>query len=219
VSGLFGGGSAVREAPVWPIFGDLMAGLVGLFVLFFVWSLLFQHDLARDLEAERRALEAERAARAAEAERMKALEAALAVPIASGRITLVEGRIGISGSVLFDLNSAALRPEGIALLSDLAKPLAAWLGETGDLVMVGGYTDDLPIRRAGAAYADNWELSTERALTVTRTLVGSGVPPGRLFAAGFGEHHPTAPNEDESGRARNRRVEIVPVPRSAAAPR
>ena len=90
-------------APVWSVFGDLMAGLVGAFVLVFIGVLLTQIDLVNSLqtEIERRQQE--------EARRM-ALEKALAVPLASGRITLDNGRIGISGSVLFDLNSARLRP-------------------------------------------------------------------------------------------------------------
>ena len=78
-------------APVWPAFGDLMACLFGLFVLFFVWMIAFQVDLTRDLDRER-------AQHAAEAARREALERALAGPLADGRITLVDGRIGIRGS-------------------------------------------------------------------------------------------------------------------------
>lgn len=190
---------------VWLVFGDLMAGLMGLFVLFFAWAIWFQVDLTRNLEVEK-------AARVEAADRIHALEAALAAPLAAGRITLEKGRIGIAGSVLFDLYSADLRPEGLALLAEIGPPLGAWLGEGDQMVMIGGFTDDLPIHGAKRRFDDNWQLSTERALTVVRALTTHGVPPARLFAAGFGAFHPAAPNADEAGRARNRRVEIVPVP-------
>lgn len=205
-----------REAPaegghIWLVFGDLMAGLMGLFVLFFLVAIWFQVDLTADLEAEK-------AARVAEAERAATLEAALAVPLAAGRITLEDGRIGIAGSVLFDLYSAELRPEGAALLGEIAPPLASWLKAEQQMVMIGGFTDDLPIRGDRRRFTDNWQLSTERALTVVRGLVHHGVPPAHLFAAGFGAHHPAVPNLDEPSRARNRRVEIVPVPQGTTGP-
>ncbi len=202
------------EGHVWVVFGDLMAGVLGLFVLLFVWALVFQVDLSAALEAEKAALEAEKAARAEEQKRLAALEAALARPLASGQITLVDGRIGIAGSVLFDLYSAELRGEGVELLQEIAGPLAAFLARADEMVMVGGFTDDLAIRGDERKFEDNWQLSTERALTVVRTLARHGVPADRLFAAGFGAHHPAVPNVDDAARAKNRRVEIVPVPRT-----
>lgn len=206
--------AAGETGHVWLVFGDLMAGLMGLFVLFFVVAVWFQVDLTASLAAEQEArVEAQTAREAADA-RLAALEAALAAPLAAGRITLEDGRIAIAGSVLFDLYSADLRPEGAALLGEIGPPLARWLTEQRQMVMVGGFTDDLPIHGDKRRFDDNWQLSTERALTVVRGLVTRGVPPERLFAAGFGAHHPAAPNADEAGRARNRRVEIVPVPQS-----
>jgi flagellar motor protein MotB len=78
--------------------------------------------------------------------------------------------------------------------------------------MVSGFTDDLRVRPM-SPFKDNWELSAERALTVTRALIESGMPPGWIIAAGFGQYHPMAPNSTEPNRAQNRRVEISPVPR------
>lgn len=193
-------------APTWAVFGDLMACLFGLFVLFFVWSISFQVDLTKDLEAER-------AGRAAETARREALERALAGPLLEGRITLVDGRIGIRGSVLFALNSAELEPEGAALLRGLGEPLAAYLAHHDELIMVSGFTDDRPITASPQGYKDNWELSTQRALTVTRALASAGVPEAAIFAAGFGHTHPIAPNDTADNRAKNRRVEIAPIPR------
>jgi flagellar motor protein MotB len=198
-------------APVWSVFGDLMAGLVGAFVLVFIGVLLTQIDLVNSLqtEIERRQQE--------EARRM-ALEKALAVPLASGRITLDNGRIGISGSVLFDLNSARLRPEGEQLLQALVPPLRVYLEERDDMLMVSGFTDDRPVSAANTQFRDNLDLSAQRALTVTRTLIDQGMPRSRLFSAAFGAEQPVASNADEKGRALNRRVEMAPVPRASQRP-
>ncbi|TNF61434.1 MAG: hypothetical protein EP306_06755 [Burkholderiales bacterium] len=194
-------------APVWSVFGDLMAGLVGAFVLVFIGVLLTQVDLVNSLQAEIEKRQQE------EARRM-ALEKALAVPLASGRITLDNGRIGISGSVLFDLNSDRLRPEGEQLLQALVPPLKVYLEERDDMLMVSGFTDDRPVSAANTRFRDNLELSAQRALTVTRTLIAQGMPRARVFSAAFGAEQPVASNADEEGRALNRRVEMAPVPRA-----
>ena len=132
-------------------------------------------------------------------------------------MTLVDGRIGISGNVLFALNSDQLQPEGRELLKSLAAPLAAYLTSREEILMVSGFTDDRLMRQGNRAFADNWELSAQRALTVTRALIDDGLPPDAVFAAAFGAQHPVASNAAETGRAKNRRVEIAPIPRSAAA--
>ncbi len=120
------GDAAVADiAPVWAVFGDLMAGLLGAFVLVLVSVLVVQMDLVASLQAE---VEKRRI----EEQRRMALEKALAIPLASGRVTLNNGRIGISGSVLFPLNSDQLRPEGRLLLKSLVHPLAVYLGERGE---------------------------------------------------------------------------------------
>lgn len=195
------------EAPIWPAFGDLMSCLFGLFVLFFVWAVAIQVSITKVLETER-------ATHIAESARLDALEHALAGPIAEGRITLVDGRIGIRGSVLFDLSSAQLKPEGRALLRDLSTALHTYLEQREELLMVSGFTDDMPFHQVQGGYRDNWELSAQRALTVTRALQESGLPRDWIFAAGFGESHPIVPNTSPENRARNRRVEIAPVPRT-----
>jgi flagellar motor protein MotB len=202
--------------PVWAAFGDLMAGLVGAFVLILVSVMVLQLDLTDRLQAEVRQREAE-------VQRRQALEQALAGPLAAGRVTLVDGRIGIRGSVLFPFNSAELQPEGRQLLKSLAGPLAAYLKGRDEVLMVSGFTDDRAVRAAGGGprnaaprFADNWELSAQRALTVTRALVDEGLPPASVFAAAFGAEQPVASNADAEGRARNRRVEMAPTPRQVA---
>lgn len=196
--------------PIWAIFGDLMSGLVGVFVLLLVWALGFQLELAQSLEEEVQK-------RQAEEMRRMALEDALADPLATGRVTLRDGRIGISGSVLFSLNSDQLQPEGRALLRTLVAPLQVYLGERKEMLMVSGFTDDLPIQKGNHRYDDNWELSAQRALTVTRELIAGGMPPDMVFAAAFGAQHPAVPNLDSDSRSQNRRVEMAPVPKNAGA--
>ena len=83
--------------------------------------------------------------------------------------------------------------------------------------MVSGFTDDLQVHGNNRQFADNWELSAQRALTVTRSLIEAGVPSSSVFAAAFGAEQPVASNADDQGRARNRRVEIAPTPRRAPA--
>lgn len=201
-----------QATPVWAVFGDLMSGLLGAFVLILVGVLGVQLELASTLEAEVQK-------RHVEEQRRVALEQALAGPLAAGRVTLNDGRIGISGSVLFALNSAELQPEGRQLLKSLAPPLAAYLATRDELLMVSGFTDDRPIRDSNRQFADNWELSAQRALTVTRALIEAGIPSAAVFAAAFGPEQPVASNADDQGRSRNRRVEMAPVPRSARSDR
>lgn len=197
-----------QTAPVWAVFGDLMSGLLGAFVLILVGVLGVQLELATHLEAEVHK-------RQIEEQRRMTLEKALAIPLATGRITLNNGRIGISGRVLFALNSDQLQPDGRQLLNSLVKPLQAYLASREELLMVSGFTDDRSIRDGNHRFADNWELSAQRALTVTRALIDEGMPPSMVFAAAFGAEQPVTPNTSETARAQNRRVEMAPVPKSS----
>lgn len=128
-------------------------------------------------------------------------------------MTLINGRIGISGSVLFALNSDQLQPEGREVLKSLIEPLSAYLKANDEILMVSGFTDDQQVREGNRRFADNWDLSAQRALTVTRALIDEGVPSSLVFAAAFGAEQPVASNADEEGRAKNRRVEIMPLPK------
>ena len=197
-----------QTAPVWAVFGDLMSGLLGAFVMLLVGVLVVQLELATHLEVEVKK-------RQVEEQRRISLEKALAIPLASGRITLNNGRIGISGRVLFSLNSDQLQPEGRQLLSSLVNPLRAYLTSRDELLMVSGFTDDRSIRGGNAQFADNWELSAQRALTVTRALIEDGMPSSMVFAAAFGAEQPVTPNINAAARSQNRRVEMAPVPKSA----
>jgi len=198
-----------ESTPIWAAFGDLMSVLLGVFVLILVGMLGMQLKLSNQLEEEVQR-------RQAEAQRRQTLEQALAAPLAAGRVTLVDGRIGIRGNVLFALNSDQLQPEGREVLKSLAGPLTGYLKSRDEILMVSGFTDDRQVRDGNRQFADNWELSAERALTVTRTLIAEGVPASSVFAAAFGAEQPVGSNASEEGRSKNRRVEIAPVPRPAA---
>ena len=199
-----------QTAPVWAVFGDLMSGLLGAFVLILVAVLGVQLELATHLESEINK-------RQIEEQRRMSLEKALAIPLATGRITLNNGRIGISGRVLFALNSDQLQPEGRQLLNSLVIPLRAYLASRDELLMVSGFTDDRSIREGSSRFVDNWELSAQRALTVTRALIEEGMPSALVFAAAFGAEQPVTPNSDEAARQQNRRVEMAPVPKASPA--
>jgi flagellar motor protein MotB len=196
--------------PTWISFADLMTGLLGAFVLLLVGVMAAQLDMATQLENEVQK-------RQVEEQKRISLEQALAGPLASGRITLNNGRIGISGKLLFELNSDRLEPEGRQLLKSLVLPLRSYLQTRDEMLMVSGFTDDKAVTSRNRQFEDNWELSAQRALTVTRTLIEEGMPSGMLFAAAFGQEQPLVANTNEKARAQNRRVEMAPVPKAANA--
>ena len=200
-------GDSGATSATWISFADLMTGLLGAFVLLLVGVMAAQLDMASRLEDEVQK-------RQISEQKRISLENALAVPLASGRITLNNGRIGISGKLLFELNSDKLEPEGRQLLKSLVQPLRSYLQSRDEMLMVSGFTDDQAVGSRNRQFQDNWELSAQRALTVTRTLIEEGMPSGLLFAAAFGQEQALVPNTNDKARAQNRRVEIAPVPKA-----
>jgi len=112
--------------------------------------------------------------------------------------------LSIESKFLFGLGSAALSYEGGQVMDGVAKALRDQAGD----IRIEGHTCDLPLGTTNR-FRDNWELSTERALSVLAALSERGIRPERLGAAGYAEFHPVAPNDSERNRARNRRVEFV----------
>ncbi|HEX4438290.1 MAG TPA: flagellar motor protein MotB [Solirubrobacteraceae bacterium] len=110
----------------------------------------------------------------------------------------------LTDQVLFASGQANLDTRAFGLLVEIGALLN--VDETHPIA-VEGNTDDVPIH--SARFASNWELSTARASTVVRFLIAHQVEPSRLSAAGFAEQDPIASNATATGRARNRRVEIV----------
>lgn len=112
--------------------------------------------------------------------------------------------IHIVESALFESGQAALKTEALAVLDKIAKEIK----DLPNQVRVEGHTDDRPI--ATTQFPSNWELSSARATSVVRYLIGQySFSPDRLSALGFGEHRPIAANNSIENRARNRRVDIV----------
>ena len=106
--------------------------------------------------------------------------------------------------LLFGSGQAALEPRAFGLLREIASLLNV---DEVHPINVEGNTDNVPIH--SARFPSNWELSTARASTVLRFLLAHGVVAHRLTATGYAEQHPLASNATASGRAHNRRVEIV----------
>lgn len=119
-----------------------------------------------------------------------------------GRMVLV-----LPNDVLFDTGKVDIKPAGKAALGAVADVLKSMPNRQ---FQISGHTDNVPIHNAD--FASNWELSSGRALGVVHFLLGKGVPPAMLSAAGYGEVDPVAPNADASNRKRNRRTEITLQP-------
>lgn len=111
--------------------------------------------------------------------------------------------VNLPDDVLFATDSAAVRPD---LQSEIRSIAANLVSYPNSSIKVLGHTDNVGV----AAY--NLDLSQRRAVAVTDILIGAGVPSGRLQAIGLGEDRPVASNTTSSGRAQNRRVEIIITP-------
>jgi flagellar motor protein MotB len=196
---------------VWPPFVDALTLVLAAFVLLMLVAFVAQRGLLHRLRERDQELTRLRDEKARIERRLRALAP-------RGAIDIDDGKVILQGEVLFDSGADALKPAGEALMSEIGRNLGPLLAaETNQMVLVGGHTDDRPIH--GGRFASNWELSTARALAVARVLTRAGVPPGRVVASGFAEHHPRSANDDEQGRAKNRRIEVLLVPVEAVSSR
>ena len=113
--------------------------------------------------------------------------------------------VTLPNAILFSPGQATLKKATSVELDHILSVLQQkYAGRQIDVV---GHTDSDPIRKS--KWKDNWELSAQRALSVLRYLVDRGISPDRVRAVGRGESQPIASNATASGKARNRRVEIV----------
>lgn len=115
--------------------------------------------------------------------------------------------VEVSSDRLFDPGKSAVNDDGKSILADVAKILKTLDGRK---FQVAGHTDNVKLEKAKVA--NNWELSTARAVEVTKALVERGMDPTTLSAGGFAEFAPAASNDTPEGRKKNRRVEIVLLP-------
>ncbi len=162
-------------------------------------------------------LRKQKAAAEARAQTFRNLVAQLRSMIDAGKLKVVirDGRmiIALPNDVLFDSGKTAIKPDGVAALTQVAEVLA---GIPDRHFLVAGDTDDVPIHTS--RFPSNWELSTARAVEVVKLLVDKGVKPEVLAAAGYGQFDPVAPNDSADHRAQNRRIEIVLQPNLADLP-
>lgn len=135
--------------------------------------------------------------------------------IEKGKITITQlkGKLKVNmlDEILFDSGKTTIKPEGVEILERVGEIL---LNVKDRAINVEGHTDNVPIGpELARRYPTNWELSAARATNVARYLQEKiGIDPTLLSATGYGEYYPVASNEDEEGRAKNRRIEIVLVP-------
>ena len=115
--------------------------------------------------------------------------------------------------LMIRIKEKALFPSGSAeLVGDAQKigpVVAGLLANIPQRVLISGHTDNVPINTP--QYPSNWELSSYRALNFMKYLlsINSGLNPARFSAQGYSEYRPIASNDDEIGRTKNRRVEIL----------
>ena len=117
-------------------------------------------------------------------------------------IRIVGDRFVFQSEVLFPSGGSELNPDGqtemaklATALLDLAKEIPP---EINWVLRVDGHTDNVPLSGFGR-YADNWELSSARAISVVKFLISRGVPADRLVAAGFGEFQPLGARRQRAG--------------------
>lgn len=135
--------------------------------------------------------------------------------IAQGQIAIteLEGKLTVDvvDKILFDSGQTEIRPAGLEVLKRVVEIL---ITVTDKVIRVEGHTDSIPIAGSLAKrYPTNWELSAARALNVTRYLEKEGIDPRLLSAVAFGEHQPVAENDTAEGRAKNRRIAIILLPK------
>jgi chemotaxis protein MotB len=141
------------------------------------------------------------------------MEQLLSNQVAQHTVSIQMGRDGLVISLreagFFDSGSATPKPETIATL----RQISSALGGTPYSLRIEGHTDNIPIHTS--AFDSNWELSSARATHIARLFIDAkAMPPERISAAGYAQFHPVADNDTAEGRAQNRRVDLVVLPRT-----
>jgi chemotaxis protein MotB len=162
-------------------------------------------------------LSREKQARQRESEHFARLKTDLETELQSQEVEIEQLKnnltaIRMGGDILFNVGSAELRPAGMRALRLIAAALEEYPERD---ISVEGHTDNLPIGEPlNAIYPSNWELSAARAARAARFLqTEAGIDPRRLRVVGYGEHQPVASNALADEMARNRRIEILLLPR------
>jgi chemotaxis protein MotB len=141
------------------------------------------------------------------------LQQTLSNQVATHAVSIQMGRDGLVISLreagFFVSGSATPEPQTFETL----RQVATLLSHSPYDLRIEGHTDNIPIHNA--EFDSNWELSTARATSIARILLAlKAIPADRLSAAGYAEFHPVASNNTSEGRAQNRRVDLVVMPRT-----
>lgn len=137
--------------------------------------------------------------------------------ISQGQVTISElkGKLTVNmmDAILFDSGKTEVKPVGLTVLQKVIDILKTVKDKA---IRIEGHTDNVLISSSLAKrYPTNWELSAARAINVTRYLQEQGLDPSMLSAVAYGQYHPVSQNDTDEGRAKNRRIEIILVPRDA----
>lgn len=166
-------------------------------------------SVSTNLDASKEELTTLRAQRAEQEKRLAAIDEfqkQFAKMIGAGQVKVSARRgslvLSLPAEVLFASGSADLSEKGTFAVVEIGAMLKRMQDRR---FLVIGHTDDAPLK--GSIYKDNWELSTARALNVTRTLVKAGMDAKNLVPAGGGDNDPISKD-----RAKNRRIEIALLP-------
>ncbi|MBI5343409.1 MAG: OmpA family protein [Deltaproteobacteria bacterium] len=135
--------------------------------------------------------------------------------IAKGEVTISElkGKLTVNmvDAILFDSGKAEVKTEGQAVLQ---KVISILKDVKDKAIRTEGHTDNVQIiGMLAKKYPTNWELSAARAINVTRYLQEQGLDPAILSAVAYGEYKPVAANDTPEGKQKNRRIEIILVPK------
>jgi chemotaxis protein MotB len=135
--------------------------------------------------------------------------------ISKGQVTISElkGKLTVNmvDSILFDSGKAEVKKGGLEILG---KVISILKDVKDKAIRIEGNTDNVQIsRNLAKRFPTNWELSAARAINVARHLQDEGIDPGKLSAVAYGEWKPVATNDTAEGKAKNRRIEIILVPK------
>jgi len=135
--------------------------------------------------------------------------------ISQGEITITElkGKLtmDVVDKILFASGEAKVKKEGLEVLKRVVDVLKNMKDKN---IRIEGHTDNVQIAgHLSKVYPTNWELSAARALNVTKYLQEQGIDPKIISATAFGEYQPLADNDTPEGRAKNRRIAIILLPK------
>jgi chemotaxis protein MotB len=205
----------LNKGALWAVtYGDLMSYLMIFFLMLFIFSVSGEGRMAAGLAAVQKEFGGKNDNEALKRQRTKEKELDVAATLkndfrsrglqkfASVEVTERRVRVTLSEPVLFASGQAVLKESAMPVLGQFADSVRL----LPNLVVVEGYTDNVPISRG--PYPSNWELSMARAASVLKYLIKSGVDPSRVSGVGYAEFRPVAPNDTADGRAKNRRIEL-----------